>query len=167
MIYPESLYSVRAVQCDYRASDDEVYAALQRATAPLERAWRKLKAAKRIAIKFNQDWPPSKLVTHEGQLQELVSFKVVRAVLRLLRENTTAEIVSCDTSVHAHADPHLSVSDCLTIREQLKEFNVEHYDSNHTDCRVVQVPGGGLMFRQYLLPAVLVDADAIISVQKN
>lgn len=166
MMNPVSPYSVRAVQCDYRASDDEVYAALQRATAPLERAWRKLKAAKRIAIKFNQDWPPSKLVYHQGQLQELVSFKVVRAVLRLLRENTTAEIISCDTSVHAHADHSLSVSDCLTIRDQLKEFNVEHIDSNQTDCRVAKVPGGGLMFRQYVLPAALADADAVISVQK-
>ncbi|MHB1357509.1 MAG: DUF362 domain-containing protein [Anaerolineae bacterium] len=166
MINSESPYTVRAVQCDYRASDTEVYAALQRATAPLERAWSKLKAAKRIAIKFNQDWPPSKLVYHEGQLQELVSYSVVRAVLRLLRENTTAEIISCDTSVHAHADPHLSVADCLTIREQLKEYNIQHIDSNETECRVVQVPGGGLMFRQYLLPVAVADADAVISVQK-
>lgn len=166
MTNPVSPYSVRAVQCDYNASDNEVYTALQRATAPLERAWRKLKAAKRIAIKFNQDWPPEKLVYHQGQLQELVSLKVVRAVLRLLRENTSAEIVSFDTSVHAHADPKLSVLDCLTAKEQLEEFDVEHIDCNHTACRTVKVPGGGLMFSQYMLPTALVEADAVISVQK-
>ena len=42
---------VRAVRCDHEAGDDEVYAALKRATAPLKPAWAKLKAAKRIAIK--------------------------------------------------------------------------------------------------------------------
>jgi hypothetical protein len=48
-------YKVRAVECDYRASDEEVYQALKRATDPLDRAWDKLKKARTIAIKFNQD----------------------------------------------------------------------------------------------------------------
>ena len=103
----QSPYSVRAVRCHYQASDEEVYQALRRATAPLVRSWKKLRLASRIAIKFNQDWPPAKVVRYEGQLQELVSEKMTRAVLRLLREMTNAEIISCDTSVHAHADPSL------------------------------------------------------------
>lgn len=161
-----SPYTVRAVHCDYLASDEEVYAALRRATEPLERAWDKLRRARRIAIKFNQDWPPAKRVYYQGELQELVSRKLTRAVLRLLRERTSAEIISCDTSVHAQADPGLSVVDCMTIDDILHEFGVPHYDSNHVPLRTVQVPGGGLMFHQYLLPEPLAAADAVVSVQK-
>ena len=50
---PSTKPQVRAVHCDHQVGDDEVHAALKRATAPLERSWAKLKAAKRIAIKFN------------------------------------------------------------------------------------------------------------------
>ena len=49
-------YHVRAVHCDYRSSDEEVYQALKRATDPLDAAWEKLRKARRIGIKFNQDW---------------------------------------------------------------------------------------------------------------
>ena len=52
---------VRAVHCHHQASDQEIYAALKRATEPLQEAWSRLKAARRIAIKFNQDWPPQNL----------------------------------------------------------------------------------------------------------
>lgn len=161
----QSPYSVRAVRCHYQASDEEVYQALRRATAPLVRSWKKLRLASRIAIKFNQDWPPAKVVRYEGQLQELVSEKMTRAVLRLLREMTNAEIISCDTSVHAHADPSLTVEACSTIADVLREFGVVHYDSNLVPIRTVSVPGGGLMFRQYVMPEPLLSADAVVSVQ--
>ena len=52
----EKSYHVRAVACDYRSSDEEVYQALKRATDPLETAWEKLGRARRIGIKFNQHW---------------------------------------------------------------------------------------------------------------
>jgi len=83
-----SNYRVRAVYCDHRADDEEVYQSLKRATDPLETSWSKLQAAKRITIKFNQAWPPERLVYLDGNLQELVDFKVARATLRLLRERT-------------------------------------------------------------------------------
>ena len=47
-------------------------------------------AAKRIGIKFNQDWRPGKQVLFEDQYQQLVSERVTRATLRLLRERTDA-----------------------------------------------------------------------------
>jgi len=81
-------YSVRAVSCDHRASDEEVYQALKRATDRSNRSWDKIRAAKRITIKFNQAWPPERLVYLEGQLQELVSFSVARATLRLIANTT-------------------------------------------------------------------------------
>ena len=49
-----SLPRVRAVRCDHRAQDDAVYAALCRATDPLDGAWERLTRARRITVKFNQ-----------------------------------------------------------------------------------------------------------------
>ena len=79
-------YRVRAVHCDHRADEEEVYAALRRATARLDKAWEKLRCAGRITVKFNQAWRPDRLVYLDGQLQELVDPKVAGALLRLLRE---------------------------------------------------------------------------------
>ncbi len=89
----DSRYTVRATQCDYRASDEEVYEALKRATDPLTDSWDRLRRAKRIGLKFNQDKPAERQVRYEGMLQQLVSDKVVRATLRLLRERTDAELI--------------------------------------------------------------------------
>ncbi|NLV73152.1 MAG: DUF362 domain-containing protein [Chloroflexi bacterium] len=158
-------FKVRAVHCAYDAEDEAVYEALCRAVDPLDRSWAKLKAARKIAIKFNQDWPPAKVVRYEGQLQELVSEKVARALLRVLRERLNAEIVSCDTSVHVKAYRNLTVRECMTLPDVLAEFDVPHYDMNQVPSSVVPVPGGGFMFREYRLPQPIVDADETISVQ--
>ena len=81
-------YAVRAVHCDHRATDDEVYEALVYATAPLTRVWDKLAGAKRIAIKFNQDWPIDTVVMYAGQ-PAACEASVARATLRLLRGRPT------------------------------------------------------------------------------
>ena len=90
---------VRAIHCDHRADEEQVYAELVRVTAPLDAAWAKLKAAKRIGIKFNQAWRPDRMVYHKGQLLQLVSEKVARATLRLLREETNADLLCTEISV--------------------------------------------------------------------
>lgn len=158
-------YTVRAVHCDYRATDEEVYQALKRATDPLTEAWDKLKRAKRIGIKFNQDKPVDRWVFFEDQLQQLVSAKVARATLRLLRERTNAEIIHSDVSFYAmyeKTDPNVTG----TVLPILKEFDVTHVDATKPPYRTVSVPGGGQMFRQYLLPESSLDVDEFISVAK-
>ncbi len=157
-------YRVRAVHCDHRASDEEVYQALVRATAPLERSWEKLRKARRITIKFNQAWTPEKLVYLDGQLQELVDYKVARATLRLLRERTTAEIVCTEISVEGLSQH--TVEETITLMPVLREFGVSFVDGNRPPLRTFQVPGGGVMFKQYLLSESVVDTDAFVSVQK-
>ena len=158
-------YRVRAVHCDHRATDEEVYLALRRATDPLVEAWDKLAKAKRIGIKFNQDKPVDRWVFAHGQLQQLVSAKVARAVLRLLRERTNAEIIHTDVSFYAMyegTDPWVTG----TVLPILREFDVKHVDGTKPPYRTVSVPGGGQMFRQYLLPESAVDVDEFISVCK-
>ena len=158
-------YKVRAVHCDYRADDEEVYQALKRATDPLTETWERLRRAKRIGIKFNQDKPVDRWVFFEGQLQQLVSTKVARAVLRLLRERTDAEIIHTDVSFYAMyegTDPQVTG----TVLPVLREFGVRHVDGTKPPYKMVSVPGGGQMFRQYLLPESAVDVDEFISVAK-
>jgi uncharacterized protein (DUF362 family) len=159
-------HQVRAVQCDYRASDEEVYQALKRATDPLDRAWDKLKKARTIAIKFNQDKMLRQLVMFdERHRQQLVSDCVARALLRLLRERTSAHIYCIDVSfyqVYSGAEKDSTTN----ITPVLKEFDVEYVNGNVGDVHMVSVPGGGSMFNQYPLHERAVSADAFISVAK-
>ncbi|NLD44831.1 MAG: DUF362 domain-containing protein [Chloroflexi bacterium] len=157
---------VRAVRCDHRSSDEAIYEALQRATAPLGTAWARLKAAKTISIKLNQAWSPDGLRYHAGHLQELVDHRVARAVLRLLREETSAEITCCEISVMGgRGRPH-TVEETITLLPVLREFDVPFVDGDQPPVRSVAVPGGGLMFAEYVLPESVVAADAFVSVQK-
>jgi hypothetical protein len=157
--------TVRAVHCDHRASDEEVYLALKRAAAPLSAAWSKLKAARRIGIKLNQAWPQDKVAMFEGQRRELVSDSVARATLRLLREETRAEIV-CIEIGDQRKEGERGPGPWVTLLPILQEFGVEFVEGNLPPHRVYAVPGGGRMFRQYTLPERAMDVDAFVSVQK-
>ena len=151
----ESKPRVRATYCDHRASDEEVYAALKGAILPLDKAWEKLKRAHRITVKFNQAWRPGQVVYLEGQFQELVDPKIARALIRCV-----------EISTMAHANPELAPRETITLMPVLEEFDVPYIDGNEPPHRIYQVPGGGHMFRQYLLPEAAMETDAFISVQK-
>jgi len=157
-------YRVRAVHCDHLAQDEEVYQALRRATDPLDAAWDRLARAKRITIKFNQGWDPDRVVRFEGQHQELVSTRVARAVLRLLRERTTADIVCVE--IPSGCPGPEAFERYMTLLPVVREFGVTMLNGDVPPFRVCQVPGGGQMFKQYLLPACAVDTDAFVSVSK-
>jgi hypothetical protein len=158
-------HRVRAVHCDHRASDEEVYAALKRVTAPLDRAWEKLKKARRIGIKFNFAWPPEQLVYHEGQLLQLTSETVARATLRLLREETQADLACIEISVFKKdRDPEPGPT--MIFAPLLREYDVALVDGNLPPHKVYPVSGGGQMFRQYLLPERAAGVDAFVSVQR-
>ena len=89
-------YSVRAARCDHRtATNEEVYETLRHVTDPLTRSWEKLEKAKKIVLKFNMMHPN---VQHfRGRRRELVDDSVCMAVLRLLRERTSAHLIAADT----------------------------------------------------------------------
>jgi hypothetical protein len=156
---------VRAIHCDHRATQQEVYSALKRATAPLDAAWARLKAARRIGIKFNQAWLPDSMVYFEGQLLQLVGEEVVRATLRLLREETRAELACTEISVYKH-DRDPDPGPTIPFLSLLREYDVAFADGNLPPHKVYPVPGGGRMFRQYTLPESVVEPDAFVSVQK-
>lgn len=158
-------YRVRAVHCHHRADEEAVYHALRRATEPLDRAWAKLRAADTIAIKFNQDYDTDQLVTFKGQRQQLVSDRVARAVLRILREETDAALICLDTS-HFAVDTRQGSRETTQLLPVLQAFDVAYVNADAPPYAVHRVPGGGLMFDQYLLPSRALEADAVVDVQK-
>jgi hypothetical protein len=158
-------YTVRAVECDYRSSDEEVYQALKRATAPLDRTWEKLTKARRIAIKFNQDWLRDRIVMHLGHRQQLVSDPVARATLRLLRERTTADLIAVDIGTEGIYH-HIADGSSASLLPVFREYNVPYIEGDKVPTVWAPVPGGGLMFARYPLPQPAVEADAVVSVQK-
>ena len=162
---PPTRDTVRAVHCDYRASDEEIYQALKRATDPLTRAWDRLARARRIAIKFNQDGKPGHVPEHAGQRMQLVSDQAARALLRLLRERTQAELVAVDISVDG-ARAAANDGSNVQLAGVLAEFNVPFIECIQAESVWVDVPGGGAMFDRYPLPRAVVEADEFISAQK-
>lgn len=158
-------YKVRAAHCDYRAEEDQIYEALKRATDPLTETWDRLAKAKRIGIKFNHDQLIKQWIRYEGQLQQLVSEKLARAFLRLMRERTDAELVSPDVSFYKMYDG-TDPEETGTLIPIFREFGVEFIDGTIPPYKTYPVPGGGQMFSQYLLPQRAMEVDEFISVGK-
>jgi uncharacterized protein (DUF362 family) len=162
---PAAPFSVRAVHCDHRASDEEVYRALRRATDPLSRAWEKLGRARRIAVKINQDWLADNVVMHAGHRQQLVSDPVARATLRLLRERTSAELIAVDIGLEG-IYAGLTDGSSTLLQHVFREFDVPFIECSKVPSVWTRVPGGGQMFDRYPLPQPVMEADALVSVQK-
>ena len=156
-------YTVRASHCDHRASEEEIYEVLKRTTDPLERSWKKLEKAQRVVLKFNMIKPPERIEYFAGRRRELVDDAVARAMLRLLRERTTAELIATDT--YPYGNGHVTPDD-FNYRYILDDFGVRYVDSNLPPFATYDVPGGGCMFDRYLLNAIFAEADEVVSIAK-
>ena len=156
---------VRAVSCDYRATEKEIYDALRRATDPLGRSWERLARASRIVLKLNMMKLPERVTWFLGRRRELVDDAVCRAVLRLLRERTTAELVATDTNFYT--EEHL-MGDGFNYAHHLRDFGVRFVDANLPPFGVYEVPRGGSLFARYTLTACLEGAEVVsVSKMKN
>jgi uncharacterized protein (DUF362 family) len=164
-ITSKSPYAVRAVHCDHRADDEVVYEALRRATMPLTRSWERLRSAGRIGIKFNQDYRIERSPRFKGMRQQLVSDQVARAVVRLLREETDAELFFTDITAFSRTD-NPNPLETTQLAPLMEELGVPYVNGDRPPHDIYQVPGGGQMFRQYLLPVEIMEADALVDVQK-
>jgi uncharacterized protein (DUF362 family) len=159
----EKAYKVRAVHCDHQSSPEEIYAKLKEVTAPLSRSWEKLGKARRVGIKVNMQMRTDNIRRIGGRRQELVDDDVLRAALRLLRERTDAELFVLDTSM---APAGQRPGPDFNMRPLLEEFGVPYVEAGDPPFAWYQVPGGGLMFREYQLSAALGEADAFVSIAK-
>ena len=158
----EKKYQVRAAHCDHRATEEEIYRTLRRVTDPLTRSWERLEKADRIVLKFNMMKLPHRIVYFHGRRRELVDEAVCRAVLRLLRSRTNAELIVTDTNVYS---PEKLMGDHHNYAFILKEFGAKMVDSNAEPFKTYEVPGGGFMFDRYTLSACFEGAE-VVSVAK-
>ena len=155
-------YRVRAAHCDHRASEEQIYQTLRRITDPLTRSWEKIEKAERVVLKFNMMKLPDRIFHFHGRRRELVDDATARAVLRLLREHTSAELVTTDTN--SYTREHLMGED-FNYAHILKAFGVKFVDSNLPPFKTYDVPGGGSIFDRYTLSACF-DGAEVVSVCK-
>lgn len=156
-------YTVRASHCHHRATEEEIYQTLKRTTAPLSRSWEKIEKAGKIAIKFNMIKPRDRVVYFAGRRRELVDDAVCRAVLRLLKERTSAQLVAVDTYPYGNG---FRTPEDFNYRHILEHYGVDYVDANLPPFKTYEVPGGGSMFDRYMLHSVFDEADEVISVAK-
>ena len=159
----EKQFKVRAAHCDYRATEEEIYQTLRRITDPLTRAWKPIETAQKVVMKLNMMKPAERIIYFEGRRRELVDDAVCRAVLRLIKEHTTAQLVATDTNPYTHGH---RMPPGFNYEYLLKEFDVQFVDSNLPPFKDYDVPGGGSMFDRYTLSSCFDDADAVVSVAK-
>tara|TARA_B100001123_G_scaffold438970_1_gene574862 strand:- start:96 stop:1154 length:1059 start_codon:yes stop_codon:yes gene_type:complete len=103
------------------------------------------------------------VVQFEGRRRELVDDAVCRAVLRLLRERTSATLVAADTFCHNEDRTQSNYGNYLPL---LQEFDVEYAESNLPPFAEYDVPGGGCMFSRYTLHQCFSEADEVVSIAK-
>ena len=108
-------------------------------------------------------WPPKEIQFFAGRRRELVDDAVCRAVLRLLRERTSAKLIVTDTDPH---QPDQARTPNLNFSRHLDAFDVAFRNANAPPFATYDVPGGGNMFDRYLLSGVFQDADEVVSVAK-
>ena len=70
---------------------------------------------------------PEAIAYFEGRRRELVDDAVARAVLRLLRERTSAELIATDTFPYGNG---FITPEDFNYRHILDEFGVQYVDSN-------------------------------------
>lgn len=158
-------YAVRASHCDHRATEEEIYQVLKRTTDPLHRSWEKLEKARKIVLKFNMIKKRDAVAYFAGRRRELVDDAVARAVLRLLRERTSAELIATDTFPYGNG---FVTPDDFNYRHILEDYGVRYVDSNLPPFAEYAVPGGGSMFDKYVLSSVFEDAEVVsIAKMKN
>jgi uncharacterized protein (DUF362 family) len=155
-------FAVRASHCDHRATEEEIYQVLKRTTDPLHRSWQKLEKARKIVLKFNMIKKREAIAYFAGRRRELVDDAVARAVLRLLRERTSAELIATDTFPYGNG---FVTPDDFNYRHILEDYGVRYVDSNLPPFAEYEVPGGGSMFDKYVLSSVFEDAE-VVSVAK-
>jgi hypothetical protein len=159
----EKAYKVRASHCDHRASEEEIYQVLKRTTAPLTRSWERIEKARKIVLKFTLIKYRERIEYFAGRRRELVDDSVCRALLRLLRERSSAKLVATDTFVYGNG---FRTPEDFNYKHLLDHYGVEYVDSNLPPFAMYEVPGGGSMFDRYLLSSCFADADEVISVAK-
>jgi uncharacterized protein (DUF362 family) len=154
--------TVSIVRCDARSDDLQVMGAVDRSLELLGDTMESFRGLQTIFVKTNIGLKEIKL--HAGRQVALTEVCVLQAVVRALRQHSDAEILVGDTTTEGGSTEELYAA--MGYREALAEYDVRLIDVNDGPLIEARVPGGGLMFDRYWINKQVVDADAVVSVQK-
>jgi len=154
--------TVSIVRCDALSYDLQVMAAVDRSLDLLGDTMASFRGLNTVFVKTNIGLKEIKL--HAGRQVALTEVCVLRAVVQALRQHIDAEILVGDTTTEGGTTEELYAA--MGYREALAEFDVRLIDVNDGPLVEARVPGGGLMFDRYWISKQVMDADAVVSVQK-
>ena len=106
-------------------TEEEIYQTLRKITDPLTRSWSKIEKAKKVVIKFNMMKLPDRIEYFRGRRRELVDDAVCRAILRLIKEHTMAQLIATDTNPYNNGN---LMPEQFNYLHLLKEFDVQFVD---------------------------------------
>ncbi|GIX05687.1 MAG: hypothetical protein KatS3mg115_0090 [Candidatus Poribacteria bacterium] len=101
--------------------------------------------------------------THRGRPCALADAAVVEAVVAWLRRHTDAEIVVGDASTGIRCE---AVAEAIGLPERLAPHRARIVDFNDGPFQTYAVPGGGVMFDEYVLSDWFARADLVVSIAK-
>ncbi|MDQ3813733.1 MAG: DUF362 domain-containing protein [Armatimonadota bacterium] len=149
-------------RCAPEASDAEVVRQTEEAIAQLGDYGQGFKDARTIAMKINAGI--HRVVLNHGKQTELTDPAVVEGTIRALRAVTDAEILVGDASTDGGAT---ELYEKLGLPKRLSRYpNVRLVDFNSSELVEVEVSHADPMFRRYMLPREVAEADAVVSVAK-
>lgn len=153
---------VSLVACEPGAEDEEVVRRSEEAILRLEGYGRAFDGARTIVLKINAG--VDRVVLNHGKQTELTEPSVLEGTIRALRRVSDARIIVGDAATDGNTP---AVYASLGLAQRLERYpNVELHDFNLSELVEVEMTHSERMFRSYMLPREVVEADAIVSVSK-
>ena len=152
---------VSARYCGAGADDAQIQAALFEMLDGIDGLAESFGAMKRITVKSNLGIKDVRL--RKGRQIALADASVVTAAVAWLRARTDAVIVLGDASTGVRCE---EVAEAVGLTEPLERLGVQIVDYNDGPYVPFETPGGGLMFREYLMSEEMASADAVVSIAK-
>ncbi len=153
---------VSLVRCASQAPDEEVVRGTEDAILQLGDYGRAFDGARTIVLKINAG--VDRVVLNHGKQTELTEPAVLEGTIRALRRVSDAQIIVGDA---ATAGNTREVYESLGLAQRLERYpNVRLHDFNLSELVEVEMTHAERMFRSYMLPREVVEADAIVSVSK-
>jgi uncharacterized protein (DUF362 family) len=152
---------VQARRCPPETPDSRVRAILFEMLDGLDGLAPTISSKRRIAIKSNLGILDVRW--HKSRAVALADAVVVEAVVAWLRAHSDANIVVGDASTGVACR---EVADAIGLTERLTPHHAQIVDYKDEPYTTFRVPGGGIMFDEYVMTEEMAKADAIVSIAK-
>lgn len=148
--------------CSPNVTDAELAQHTYEAITALPDYGARFSEARNVAVKINAG--VHRLTEAHGKQVELTDPAVVEGTIRALREVTDAELLVGDAPTDGHA---MELYAKLGLTERLARYpRVRLVDFNLSELVTADMTHSGAMFKNYVVPREVLEADAVVSVAK-